>query len=254
MLELTHISVCYGDAPALEDVSLPFLPGEVLAVIGPNGGGKSTLLKAACGLLPLAGGRVQIDGQDLGGMPPKAVARAVAYLPQSRPVPDITAERMVLHGRFPHLGWPRRFGRRDREIVQRALKAADAAELGGRSMQELSGGQRQKVYLAMALAQETETVLMDEPTTYLDIAHQLQLTRLARALADQGKAVVLVMHDLPLALCAADRIAVLSRGRLVRTGTPEEVYESGVIPEVFGVTLERIEAGGRIRYFCGGEV
>ena len=169
-------------------------------------------------------------------------------------MPDITAWSLALHGRFPHLGYPRRAGERDKLITARALEAADALELAPRMLSELSGGQRQKVYIAMALAQETDTILLDEPTTYLDIAHQLQVTALVRRLSARGKAVGIVLHDLSLAMETADRLAVLEDGRLTAAGPPDAVYESGVLPRVFGVPLERLETVSGRRYVFGWEV
>ncbi len=254
MLGLDDISVRYGERLALAGISLAFPPGQVTAIVGPNGGGKSTLLRAATGLIPVAGGEVTLDGVKLSAMKPVQIARKVSWLPQSRDVPDITAWHLVLHGRFPHLGYPRHVGERDKRIALRALEAVDGAELAPRMLPELSGGQRQKVYIAMALAQQTDTILMDEPTTYLDIAHQLQVMRLSRRLAQQGKAVGLVLHDLPLALETADRIVVLNHGRMEALGQPEEVFRLGVLPRVFGVAMERITTSSGTRYICGREV
>ncbi len=250
MLELSHVSAEYFGKTALREVSLTFQPGQVLAIVGPNGGGKSTLLKTAIGLLPPTTGTIILDGSPLKALNAKQIAQKVSYLPQSRSVPDITARRMVMHGRFPHMSYPRRYTDADRQIVIEALKQADALELADRSVKTLSGGQRQKIYLAMALAQQTGTILMDEPTTYLDIAHQLQVIALARKLAAQGKAVVLVLHDLPMALAGADRLAVLHKGALAALGTPEEIYASGIIPKAFGVALCRMQTENGWQYYC----
>ena len=180
----------------------------------------------------------------------REAARRLAYLPQSRAVPSITARRMVLHGRFPYLSYPRRYRREDYEAVDRALRLADALELADRPLPELSGGQRQKVYLAMALAQETEAILMDEPTTYLDIRHQLETLRLVRRLAEEGRAVALVLHDLCLALTTADDVAVLGEGKLLALNGPEEIYRSRVLDRMMGVRLDRAAGPGGWRYFC----
>ena len=145
MIELKNLRASYPGRPVLEDVTLEFRPGEVLAVLGPNGCGKSTLLRTANGLLPKTGGEVLVDGVPLEGLSAKEVAQKVAYLPQSRSVPNITAGRMVLHGRFPYLSYPRRYRREDHEMVRRALEWVGAAELADRPLTELSGGQRQKV-------------------------------------------------------------------------------------------------------------
>ncbi len=249
MIELRHIRAGYPGRPVLEDVSLTFAPGRVLALLGPNGCGKSTLLRTANGLLPAAGGQILLDGAPLPSLSPKQIARKVAYLPQSRAVPDITARRFVLHGRFPHLSYPRRCRPEDYAAVDSALRWVGAEELADRPLPELSGGQRQKIYLAMALAQETETILMDEPTTFLDAKHQLEVMALAGKLADRGKASVLVLHDLCLALQGADEVAVLEGGKVVGTGSPEEIYQSGILEQVMGVTLRRTGTERGWRYF-----
>lgn len=250
MLELSHVSSEYSGKTVLRDVSLAFHPGRVLIIVGPNGSGKSTLLRTAIHLHPRTGGTIRLDGSPLETLTPRQIAQKVAYLPQSRNVPDITARRMVMHGRFPHMSYPRRYTEADRQIVTWSLEQADARELADRSVRTLSGGQRQKVYLAMALAQQTDTILMDEPTTYLDIAHQLQVIALAQKLAAQGKAVVLVLHDLPMALAGADRLAVLHEGALCALGTPEEIYAGGIIPKAFGISLNRVQTENGWQYYC----
>ena len=255
MLELRHVSSAYGSKAALLDISLSFNPGEILAIVGPNGGGKSTLLRTALGLQPKTSGEIMLDGQALETLTPRQIAQKVSYLPQYRNVPDITAQRFVMHGRFPYMSYPRRYTSQDREIVARALKQVDASDLASRSMKTLSGGQRQKVYLAMALAQESRTVLMDEPTTYLDISHQIQLTRIAGRLAAEGKAVVLVLHDLPLAFHMADRLALLDHGRLKAVGSPETLLGSDSVQVSFHVRLQRIDSkdGWQYYYRLSGE-
>lgn len=250
MVEVRNLFVGYGETPVLSDVSLSFPPGQVTGVLGPNGCGKSTLLKAALGLIPIQGGQVLLDGQDLHTLSPRDVAQRAAYLAQSRSVPSITARRMVLHGRFPYLSYPRRYRPEDYRMADQALQWADAADLSHRLMEELSGGQRQKVYLAMALAQDTQTILMDEPTTFLDISHQLEVMALARRLAAMGRAVVLVLHDLSLALRGCDRIALLSGGSLRALGSPEEVFLSGVLDEVFHVRVGRMNTEEGWQYYC----
>ena len=206
-------------------------------------------LRTVNGLLARSGGEVLVDGVPLERLSAKEIAQKVAYLPQSRSVPNITASRMVLHGRFPYLSYPRRYRREDREMVHRALDWVGAAELADRPLTELSGGQRQKVYLAMALAQDTETILMDEPTTYLDVSCQLEVMALARRLAEEGRAVVMVLHDLTLALRYAHQTALLGGGHVVQTATPEELYAGEALERVMGVRLGRVETEEGWRYF-----
>lgn len=249
MIELKDLRAGYPGRPVLEDITLDFRPGEVLAILGPNGCGKSTLLRTSNGLLAKSGGEALVDGVPLERLSAKEVAQKVAYLPQSRSVPSITAGRMILHGRFPYLSYPRHYSQKDHEMVQRALAWAGASELASRPLPELSGGQRQKVYLAMALAQDTSTILMDEPTTYLDVGCQLEVMALARRLAEEGRAVVMVLHDLTLALRYAHRAALLWDGRICQLGTPEELFKGRALEEVMGVALGRVEAPDGWRYF-----
>ena len=182
-----------------------------------------------------------MDGVDTAGWSSRAFARQAALLPQSRPVPEITVEALVLHGRFPYLGYPRRYGPADRAAARSAMERSGVLELADRNVARLSGGQRQKVYLAMALAQDTPVLLLDEPTTFLDIGCQLELARLMRETAAEGKAVVMVLHDLNLALGCAHRVAVMEEGRLRAWGTPAEIYAGGALEEVFGVRVHRVE-------------
>ncbi|MBQ3107747.1 MAG: ABC transporter ATP-binding protein [Firmicutes bacterium] len=249
MIELRNLTAGYNGIPVLKDVSLTIAPGQVLALVGPNVCGKSTLLKTILGIHPRLSGRILLDGSPLEALSSRRIAQKIAYLSQSRSVHGITAGRMVLHGRFPHLGFPRRYTAEDHRIALEALQTAGAADLVHRPLETLSGGQRQKVYLAMILAQQTDVVLLDEPTTYLDIAHQLEVMTIARNLADSGKTVILVLHDLCLALQNADRIALLSNGTLLQEGTPDELFRSGNLNAAFGITLDRMETESGIRYF-----
>ena len=251
MVELKHVCAAFAEGEVLHDISLTFPNGKVTVLLGPNGSGKSTLLRTILGFVEQTQGEILIDGAPLEGLSPREKAQRIAYLPQSRPVPNITARRMVLHGRFPYLGYPRRYRPEDNAAVDDAMKKADAADLAGRTLPQLSGGERQRVYLAMALAQSTEVILMDEPTTYLDVHHQLEVMALARRLAGEGKAVVLVLHDLCLALRCADLAAVLSAGRVKAFGTPEELYDSSALNEVFGVAVCRAETPDGWRYYYG---
>ena len=250
MIELKGLTVGYGGKTVLRDVSLDFPAGQVTVLLGPNGCGKSTLMKTALGLLPRQGGEILYDGVDLERLTTRQVARKAAYLAQSREIPSITVRRMVLHGRFPYLGYPRRYRAEDYTAAAEALEWAGAAEQADRPVQELSGGQRQKVYLAMALAQDTETVFMDEPTTYLDVRHQLEVMAVSRRLADMGRAVVLVLHDLSLALRDADQLAVLADGTLRQVGTPEEVFTGGELDRAFGVAVRRVRTESGWLYYC----
>ena len=250
MIALKDLTVGYHGEALLSQVNLEFPQGQVTVLLGPNGSGKSTLLKTVLGLLPPLGGEILYDGEPISSLSGGAVARKAAYMAQNHTVPSIVAQRMVLHGRFPYLSFPRKYRKEDHEAVRRALETAGGLDLSNRPMQELSGGQRQKVYLAMALAQETGTILMDEPTTWLDIRHQLEVMATARALAESGRAVGLVSHDLCLALRTADRVAVLAQGALQMAAPPEEAFASGVLDLAFGVQVRRVETPTGWQYYC----
>jgi len=252
MLEIRDLSAGYSGDPVLSRISLSIPQGAVTVIAGPNGGGKSTLLKTLAGILP-ASGSVVLDGQELLALHRRELAQKVAFLPQNRQIPEITVKNLVLHGRFPYLSYPRHYRPEDHAVAQAALEQMGVAELAHRYLSTLSGGQRQKVYIAMALAQDTQVVLMDEPNTYLDIAHQLQLMQLARNLADKGKTVVLVLHDLSLALEWADSLAVFREGTCLFQGTPEEVFLSGSLDAAFDVQVQRVQTPCGWKYYFSGK-
>ena len=250
MLEIKNLCAGYGKREILHRVSLEIPAGAVTVIAGPNGCGKSTLLKTIAGIQPKTAGTIILDGMDLGAMPQQELARQVAYLPQNRPVPEITAERLVLHGRFPYLSYPRRYRETDLKLARQAMDTMGILDLADRSLKTLSGGQRQKVYIAMALAQDTPVVMLDEPTTFLDIAHQIQLMGEARFLADAGKTVVLVLHDLSMALERGDHLVVMDRGQVLTQGRGEDVYHSGALDTAFGVRVCRAHTPEGWHYYC----
>ena len=251
MIELRNVTAGYDKKKVLHALSLQFEPGLVTVLAGPNGSGKSTLLRCAAGLLPVWQGQVLVAGRPVCEYEKdrRKLARQLAYLPQSRPVPNITVQRMVLHGRFPYLSYPRRYARDDYAACQQAMEACGIAQSAGEQVTALSGGQRQKVYLAMAMAQQTPAILLDEPTTYLDIRHQLEVLELCKTLARNGHTLVLVLHDLNLAMRYADRLFLLEQGTLAAGGTPAQIAESGILDRVFGVQTERLnKSDGKITY------
>jgi len=249
MLEIQNLSAGYPGNPVLTDVSVTLPEGAVTVIAGPNGCGKSTLLKALSGILPAAGCAL-LDGRNLLTLDRRELAKKVAFLPQNRPFPEIIVKKMVLHGRFPYLSYPRRYRAEDLRIARDAMARMDLQDQEQMPVSELSGGMRQKVYIAMVLAQDTPAVLMDEPTTFLDVAHQLQMMEQAAQMAQAGKSVLLVLHDLTLAMQYCSRIAVMENGTIAAAGTPEEIWTSGCIDRVFGVTLCRIETPNGYHYFC----
>lgn len=237
MIKLKNLCVGYGSHQVLFDICAEIERGALICVIGTNGCGKSTLLRSVAGILPLRSGEVEIDGAPLYELGRCDIAKKVAYLAQGKSTPDMTVGQMVLHGRFAHLGYPRIYGEKDRRIAREAMEKMGVLELSERPISSLSGGMRQNAYIAMALAQDTDYILLDEPTTYLDIAHQIDLMRTLRSLSDEGKGVLAVMHDIPLALGFSDRVMVVEDGRIKAFGTPDEIYDSKIIGSTFGVSL-----------------
>lgn len=249
MVELKNVCAGYEGREVLHQINLKIEPGKVTVLAGPNGCGKSTLLKTMMGMLPKTAGEIRVDGKALEEYKTVELAQKIAYLPQSRNVPEISVLRMVLHGRFPYLKYPRRYSEQDMEIARKALQQVGMEQYAEESVSRLSGGMQQKVYIAMALAQDTPVILMDEPTSFLDIAHQMKLMEMAGELADQGKAVVLILHDISMALRVADQILVLSNGTLVQSGSPEAVFSSGILTKVFGVEIKRVRTEEGWQYY-----
>lgn len=249
MIEISSLCAGYGKTEILHSVSLKCEKGKITTLIGPNGCGKSTLLKAVTGLLPLKHGDIKADGVSVTALPDKIRAQKIAYLSQGKNVPDITVERMVLHGRFPYLSYPRKYRKSDFEAARCAMKKMGIEDLAAKTLAELSGGMRQKVYIAMALCQGADFILLDEPATYLDISQQLKLADICSQLASEGKAVLTVSHDIISALKNSDVIAVMNNGRIVATGTAREIIESKIIPEVFATEVVPMNNGYETEYF-----
>lgn len=249
MLELKNVRSGYDKKQILRDVSLCFKKGEITSIIGPNGCGKSTLLKTVMGSLPLMQGDIKVDEKSILNIKSRYIAQRIAYMPQGRNVPDMTVEQLVLHGRFAHLDYPRVYKEKDKKIAFEAMKRMQVEHLAQMPIDTLSGGMRQNVYIAMALAQQTEYILADEPTTYLDISNQLQLIKTFKGLANDGKGMVMVMHDIALAMQYSNKIAVMQDGEIVAVDTPEGIYESGVVEKVFGVAIKRIETQDGFVYY-----
>ena len=243
MLELRGITAGYGGTPVLREVSFTVPKGSLTALIGPNGCGKTTLLRAAARQLPLLAGEILLDGRPVSSYGRTEFARKAAFMPQVRSVPAITAGALVAHGRFPHLGFSRRLRLEDRAAVQAAMEATGVADWANRDLRALSGGERQRVYLAMALAQDTDLILLDEPTTYLDPGRQFELLDLIASLPGRGKTVVMALHDLSHALRYSTQLLLLEQGRLVQRGTPEELYAGGQLDRVFGIRSRRAPDG-----------
>jgi iron complex transport system ATP-binding protein len=237
LLEADLLTLAYEHRTVIEALSLDFIPGTVTALIGPNGSGKSTLLKALARLLQPRSGAVYLDGQTLTRLPTREVARRLAILPQGAVAPEeLSVVQLVEQGRYPHAGPLGMLREQDHRAIHEALALTNTAALRDRRLDSLSGGERQRVWLALALAQATPILLLDEPTTYLDIAHQLEVLSLVRRLKlEQGMTVILALHDLNQAARYADRLIALKAGRVVADGPPREVLTAALLAEVFEV-------------------
>lgn len=235
-LAADRITLSYDRSEVISDLSVTIPPGSFTVIIGPNACGKSTLLRGLSRLLTPTRGQIILDGQTIGSFPAKEVARRLGLLPQGAIAPDgITVADLVGRGRYPHQNLIRQWSDADEQAVREALEATGTAELAPRPVDALSGGQRQRVWVAMVLAQQTDILLLDEPTTYLDVAHQVDLMELLAELNTQGRTIVAVLHDLNHAARYASHIIAMRGGHILAEGTPEEVITSSRVQEVFGL-------------------
>ncbi|KAA0102335.1 ABC transporter ATP-binding protein [Mycolicibacterium sp. P1-18] len=237
------LSLGYGGTAIVEGLTVDVAAGAVTAIVGPNACGKSTLLRGLARLMSPAAGQVILDGSDITRLKTKDVARKLGLLPQSSIAPEgITVADLVTRGRFPHQTMLRQFSRDDQQAVADAMAATGVTAIAGRPVDQLSGGQRQRVWIAMVLAQQTPLILLDEPTTFLDIAHQIELLDLFGDLnAEQGRTIVAVLHDLNHACRFADQIIAMKAGSIVAQGNPAEVITAALVEEVYGLKCQVID-------------
>ncbi|MET8778933.1 ABC transporter ATP-binding protein [Nocardia sp. NPDC050713] len=242
-LRADSVRLGYRGRTISEQLSVDVPDGAFTVIIGPNACGKSTLLRALARLLTPESGAVLLDGKAIGSYPAKEAARRIGLLPQTSTAPDgIRVADLVARGRFPHQSLLRQWSRADADAVAAAMAATGVAELSARLVDELSGGQRQRVWIAMVLAQDTPVILLDEPTTYLDIAHQIQLLDLCRSLQrDSGRTVVAVLHDLNHAFRYADHLIAMRDGRVVAAGSPKAIVTAELVREVFSLGARIID-------------
>ncbi|MGO4384086.1 ABC transporter ATP-binding protein [Specibacter sp. RAF43] len=236
-LSAHDLTLGYTGRPIVDGLSLDLPAGQVTVIVGANACGKSTLLRGLARLLKPGAGVVRLNGTDIHTVPTRALARELGILPQTPTAPDgITVADLVGRGRSPHQGWFRQWTADDDDAVAAALSVTGTVELAQRRVEELSGGQRQRVWIAMALAQDTDVLLLDEPTTYLDLAHQVEVLDVVSELnARRGTTVAMVLHDLNLAARYADHLVAMKAGRIVAAGPPREILTSSLVREVFGL-------------------
>ncbi|MEV6754940.1 ABC transporter ATP-binding protein [Streptomyces sp. NPDC051214] len=241
-LSARELTLAYEDREVVHQLELAVPDGKVTVIVGPNACGKSTTLRALGRLLKPRSGAVLLDGDALAKLPTKKIAQQIGLLPQTPVAPEaITVADLVARGRQPHQHWWQQWSDEDERAVTEAMERTDVAALAERSVDELSGGQRQRVWIAMAIAQETDILLLDEPTTYLDIAHQVEVLDLVRQLAadtpegGRGRTVVVVLHDLNQAARYADHLVAMKQGRIVAEGAPADVVTEDLVREVFGL-------------------
>jgi len=242
-LTADQLTIAYDERPIVSDLSFAIPDGAITALIGANGSGKSTILKTMARLMKAIHGHVYLDGKAIERMPTKQVAKQLAILPQQPTAPEgLTVSELVFFGRFPHQrGWGSA-SKEDKEMVAWAIDMTGLAEFADRPLDQLSGGQRQRAWIAMALAQGTDILFLDEPTTYLDMAHQLEVMQLLRRLnREEGKTIVMVVHDLNHASQFADHVIAIKNGSIIKQGAPADVITCETIHDVFGIEADIIQ-------------
>ncbi|MGW6583469.1 ABC transporter ATP-binding protein [Streptomyces globisporus] len=236
------VTVGYGDRTVIDQLDVAIPSGVITTIIGPNGCGKSTLLRTLTRLLKPAGGTVVLDGEDIATLRTKDVAKKLGLLPQAPVAPEgLTVADLVARGRHPHQSWLRQWSSDDADVVRRALAMTGVADLADRTVDSLSGGQRQRVWISMTLAQGTDLLLLDEPTTYLDLAHAIDVLDLVDDLHESGCTVVMVLHDLNLATRYSDNLVVMRGGAVLSQGHPRDVITPELLHEAFGLRAKVID-------------
>ncbi|MFP4133847.1 MAG: ABC transporter ATP-binding protein [Halothece sp.] len=242
-LQTKNLTLGYDGSPIIQDLDLAIPSEKITTLVGPNGCGKSTLLRGLARLLKPRRGSVELDGKDISQLATKAVAKRLGILPQSPIAPEgLTVRDLVAQGRYPHQNWLQQWSQEDEKMVSWALDIAGMTEFAERPLDNLSGGQRQRAWVAMTLAQNTEILLLDEPTTFLDLAHQIEILDLLSELNEtQNRTIVMVLHDLNQAARYADHLVVIQHGEIYDQGTPNQVMTETMVKTVFGVNSRIVD-------------
>ena len=236
------LTLKHSEHTIIDGLSVSFPKGKVTAIVGPNGCGKSTLLNGLSRVHQPAAGQIILDSKDIHSLPSREVAKKLALLPQETSAPDgITVKELIRFGRHPHQNFLKQWGMDDRTAINFALSAANLEDLSDRLLDTLSGGQRQRAWIAMSIAQETPVLLLDEPTSALDLGHQIEVFDLIRELAEQGKTLVMVVHDLAMAARYADHLIAMKSGEIVAQGAPKEIITSELMDSLYGVQCDLLE-------------
>lgn len=250
MLKFRHVNISCGTASILKDISVEFKRGEITTIIGPNGCGKTTLLQSLNGSSKVTSGSILLDDLDYLAMPLKERARRLSFLPQVRTIiPALPVRTLVEHGRFPYLGFARKKSARDIEVVEDAMRFTHVDNYASQYCDTLSGGIRQRAFFAMTLAQDCDYIVLDEPTTYLDIKGQRQFMDMVLSLKEQSKTIILVLHDLAQTLRISDTLVIMQDRKIAATGTPEECLRQHIIEDVFDVHLKSFSDDDGCYYF-----
>jgi len=244
MIEVSNLQAGYNGFETeqrsfLNIEKVVFEEGKITGIVGLNGSGKSTLLKSVLGMTSILAGSVLIDGKKIKSLGHKGRAREVSYLPQSYAAPNMDVFTLVSHGRFPYLGFSKVLGEKDLQLVEKALRLTDLWDLREKNLSEISGGQRQRAYLAMAIAQNTKYLLLDEAAASLDIKHQQEVLEVLKKLADEGRGIIITSHDLPQSFSVCQKIYLMEKGTVVAEGTPKEIASGEKLSEVMGAGLKK---------------
>lgn len=239
MIELIGVTAGYGKTDVIKNINVTFKKNKITSIIGPNGCGKTTLLKTMSRLIKPASGSVLFEGQDIFQFSPKDFAQKVAMLPQIRNTANVNVYNLIMHGRFPYAGFSRKPSEKDKQTVNMAMELTKTYDLKEKNILQISGGERQRVYIAMSIAQDTDVILLDEPTTHLDIYHQMEIIDLIKNLNKNGKTIIMVMHDISEAMMNSNLVCVMNNGNVLCCCEPDCVYEKKYIEEAFKINCRQ---------------